>query len=265
MATLQNIGQLKIDIADTLWNGTLADHQDCADQLMAYLTGADGQALARADAQQYDGLVKQWTLLSFGAFTILKADEQQNLLKTRLLVAIQAGYSAEDFTRAHFDMYESDEFLAPLFQSYSQLIRQNTEQLGSGSVEVAGTKYLPQIRYWVLDYSKAPSQSARRSSIDRLGYVNASPNTRQLTQAQRSWLLEVLKLYDLLNAVERPAEVERPGKKSTAASPATAQPIVVMTPPQAPPTPQPDLPTIIDQKLDALEHRVEAEAERSAP
>ena len=173
-----------------------------------------------------------------------------------------------------------------LFAGFSQLVRQNTEQLGSGSVEVGGVKYLPQLRYWLLDYAKSPSQSARRSSIDRLNYVNTSPNARQLTQPQRAWLLEVLKLHDALASVDRPLEgdrqternVERPAPAETTApveKPFVPQPVITVLPvavpvppPQPPPipqpAPQPDLSTVIDQKLDTLERRVAA-TERSTP
>ncbi len=253
----QDLEQITTDISDALWNGTLADRQETADQLMAYLTSAPGQDLARSNSAQYDQLIKQWVLLSFSAFTILPQDEQQDLLKTRLLVAIQAGYKAEDFTQAFFDMYETDEFLAPMFTGFAALLQQNTETLGATSLDVGGTKYLPQVRYWLLDYAKFPSQSARRNSIDRLNYVNTSPNGRQLTQVQRNQLLEILKLNDALNSVDRPAEpaprVQQPApqpvpqpKPQSAAPQPQSKPVVPTPPPapvqQPPPMPKPPVP-----------------------
>ena len=262
---LTNLEKIKVDVDDALWNGTMADRQDAADELMAYLTG-EGQSMARSDAKEYDQLVRQWVLLSYRAFVVLPLDEQQELLKTRLLVAVQSGYHVEEFTDAYFDMYESDDFLAPIFSDYANMVMQNIEPIGFSSVEVEGAKYLPQVRYWVLDYSKSPSQSARRTSIDRLNYTNSSLNARQLTQIQRTHLLEILKLYDLLVVCERPApkndtsngasspERTAPPQAPTPVAAVAATPVTPAVPaaPQLSPIEQQ-----IDEKLNELERRVE--------
>jgi hypothetical protein len=72
----------------------------------------------------------------------------------------------------------------------------NSEQFGSQPIEVEGRRLLPQLKYWLLDYAKFPSRVAKRGPVERLNYVNQSPNTKALPQGQRELLLRILKLYD---------------------------------------------------------------------
>lgn len=203
----------------------------------------------------YDSYQLYWVKLAFLAFPLLETVDQDNLLKSRILFAVQNGLDTDKFLKVFFNLYESDEFIKANFKQFAKDLEQNDEQFGNMSIEVEGRKMLPALKYWIMDYSKFPSKIAKRGSVERLNYINQSMNTRALTQMQRQTMLRVLKLYDDLINGERPIvqinRTNRPSIPDRAFIPASPVPVAKPIA-QAYPAPSID----IQKKLDELKTRI---------
>ncbi|GAC1413395.1 MAG: hypothetical protein NVSMB66_5260 [Candidatus Doudnabacteria bacterium] len=196
--------------------------------------------------QLYDRYQFYWVKLAFIAFPLLETVDQGNLIKSRVLFAVQNGLDSDRFLRNYYSLFESDEFVKNNFREFAKSLEQNDEQFGKMSIIVDGRKMLPTLKYWILDYSKFPSKVARRTSVERLNYINQSVNTRALTQTQRQTLLKILKLFDDLINGERPiTQVNSKGRVLD----------VDFTPAPAPPEQIKKFPIDIQKKLDELKNR----------
>lgn len=215
-------------------------------QLVEYLSSLlsrKGQEIESANPSIYESLQSKWLNLAFSAFLVLEASDQDSLLQKKIFTAIQKGFEPDDIINKYFSFYETDEFVKAKFHHFMEALDQNTETLGSLPIEVEGKRMLPNIKYWLLDYSKFPSKNARRGSVERLNYLTQSANVRQLTQGQRQNLSKLLKFYDDLIAGERPLNYQdRRDEK-----PLTSARINIPVP----------RPINIDQKLDELKERVQ--------
>jgi hypothetical protein len=258
--------------------GYIADQIDLANYISRSLVGL-GSSLAAKNPKRYDDLQKYFTLLSFAAFNGYSTQDKINLLQKRLLYAVQKGLDIEDFLKQSYDLYESEDFIRELFRGYAKYLEENTEQFGQLPIEVEGRRMQPQLKYWLLDYSKFPSLVAKRGPVERLNYVNQSPNTKALPQGQRETLLKILKLYDEFLNPNIPVRYSQasPYDNSSSESQSAAdrsssvidQPYSMRAPaapqfaPQAPtqPTPQPvanattNDEALIRSKLDKLHER----------
>lgn len=189
--------------------GTVQEKKDLAEYISGFLS-EDAASLNKSNPDMFDKYETYWALLTFKAFIAYSSADQDSLLRQRLLFAIQKGFEPDDLIKQFYDFYESDSFVADNLRIFVKDLDQNVESLGNFPIEIEGKRFLPQIKYWMLDYSKYPSQVAKRGNVERLNYINHSQNVTQLTQIQRQNLLKVLKFYDdLLNPV-RPLLIAAP-------------------------------------------------------
>lgn len=176
-------------------SGTTQDNLEMMDYLSDIISNY-GSALSARLPQAYDSYQALWTLAGFAGFIGLQSAVQESLLQKSIFFAITKGLNTDSLLQQFYNFYESDDFIKETFRILLNSLQQNTEVLGANSIETEGKKFLPQIRYWIMDYSKFPTKAAARTAVERLNYINQSPNCRQLTQVQRQSLLSLLKLYD---------------------------------------------------------------------
>ncbi len=186
---------LKEEAETQIASGYLADQTDLVNYISQLLVDK-GVQLSATNPKRFDELQRYWALLAFAAFIGYSAPDKDNLLQRRILYAIQKGLDPESVLKQFYSLYQSDEFIQEAFRVFAHDLEQNTETFGTMPITVEGRRMLPQLKYWILDYAKFPSKSAKRGTVERLNYVNNSPNAKGLTQGQRETLLAVLKLYD---------------------------------------------------------------------
>src|SRR5258708_2114795 len=97
-------------------------------------------------------------LLAFSSFAVLDPQDQEDLLKTRILSAIQNDFNPGDISKQFFIFFESENFIRDSFKLFAKNLEQNIEKLGDNTLEIEGKKYLPQLKNWILDYIKYPTQ-----------------------------------------------------------------------------------------------------------
>jgi hypothetical protein len=186
-----------IEALDVLDNGEDWEKAKLAD-FLSELMMTDGAKIAKANPQAYDDYQYYILALALSTFASLSEDDQATLLKQRMLAAVGYGIDLNVIPEQYYELYYTEESVANAFKEFSDLLMQNQESLGAAPLEIDGKKYLPQLRYWILDYTKFPTKVAKRTALERVNYINTGYNTRQLTQIQRSHLVEVLSLYDTL-------------------------------------------------------------------
>ena len=147
----------------------------------------------------YDAYLGFATLLKFRSIMLLSTKEQADLFQRKVLYALQKGLTVQTFITPFSWYYENPKTRDTELKNLLELYKNNLEKLGAMPLEIEGTKYIPQLKNWLLDYIKFPTLSARRGSVEQINYLNKSPNTRQLTQSYRQLLLEALNLFDTLN------------------------------------------------------------------
>jgi hypothetical protein len=237
----------------------LLEYSDLSERLdfVEYLSGVlaqQGKAIQQKNPEFYDKYQYYWLMLVFHSFVGLSEEDQENMLQQRILSAIKVGFDQDEILTQYYDMFSTEEFIGEQFKRLSQHLADNSESMGAAPIEIGGKKFLPQIKSWILDYSKFPTKVAKRGSLERLNYINVSPNTRQLTQVQRQQLLQVLELYDqLLNPQGFVGNRIQPKRVKTEVRPEPVLEIV----PEAP-EPKPEVPNVdIDQKLEDLRKRIQ--------
>jgi hypothetical protein len=176
-------------------NGYIADQMDLVNYISQLLSDKSSQ-LVKTNPKRYEELQRYWVLTAFAAFIGYAQDDKNNLLQRRILFAIQKGLDPQSLLDQYYSVFKSEEFIQETFRVFAHDLEENTETFGSTPITVEGKRMLPQLKYWILDYSKFPSKVAKRGAVERLNYVNNSPNAKALTQGQRDVLLSVLKLYD---------------------------------------------------------------------
>ncbi len=238
--------------------GDLSEIKEFLDYFSEKLS-LEGSAIETANPTLYEKYQSFWILLAFKVFSVIESADQQNLLETRFLSAVKAGFDPEDIISEYFATYQSTALIRSSFKVYARYLEQNIEQFGSIPIEIDGHKLLPTLKYWISDYSKFPSKVARRGSIERLNYINQSINTRSLPQIQRQILLKILKFYDDLINPERPITKLRPSQPLKNLKAAYQSPDMDFKPPSiklAAPLRLPEIPKLdIDKKLDELKTR----------
>ncbi|MDB4940404.1 MAG: hypothetical protein JWO40_829 [Candidatus Doudnabacteria bacterium] len=200
---LNDFKKIEFEIKDVL----LSQNFSYIEELLDFINGvlqSKGSEIEAKFPQLYESYQNYWVKLAFATFVLLESVDQDSLLKTRFLNAVNEGINPDDLIKQFYNFYESDEFVKQVFRSLAVDLEQNTEQFGAMPIEIEGRKMLPTLKYWIMDYSKFPSKVAKRGSIERLNYINQSSNTRSLPQMQRQTLLRILKFYDDLNNAERP-------------------------------------------------------------
>lgn len=237
----------------------LSDTREFLDFLTNKLQ-AQGPQLETTNPAMYDQYEKYWVQLVIKCLPVLEPTDRDNFLQQRLLFAVQQGVDLEAVYIDFYSVYDRIPETQELVRGMTKALEQNTETLGSGSIEIDGRKLLPQIKYWLLDYSRFPSNMARRGSVERLNYINKSPNTRSLTQVQRQQLLEIMRFYDDVLIAAYPPEKSGsdednfPTQQARPALPLPEQPgMTVPSPLQGAPRPQPSID--IQKKLDELKQR----------
>lgn len=182
-------------------NGYIADQMDLVNYL-SQLLSEKGPELAKTNPKRYDELQRYWAFTAFAAFIGYAPGDKDSLLQRRILFAIQRGLDPQSILNQFYSLFQSEEFIKEGFKVFAHDLEENTESFGSVPITVEGRRMLPQLKYWVLDYSKYPTKVAKRGAVERLNYIDHSPNAKGLTQGQREILLSVLKLYDeFLNPV----------------------------------------------------------------
>ncbi|MEK7652236.1 MAG: hypothetical protein AAB351_03520 [Patescibacteria group bacterium] len=260
LSSADNFEAIKLQADGVIQAGDPADAEDFLNLLSKSLA-AQGNTVQSTNPQMYDQYEAMWTLLAFKAFPTLNSDDQENLLKTRFFFAIQNGYNPDAIVNEFFLDYQDDSVVKNKFGIFVKYLLSNAERLGSNTVEIEGKKYLPELRYWIQDYSKFPSKTPKRGSVERLAYINQSGNVRSLTQVYRQALLRVLKFYDDLVNVDRPKKMideedledAREDMEVLAQAWQEAQGGNVVSMPQAP---NQQVGLNIDQKLQDLRNRV---------
>lgn len=232
-----------LDFTDEIINAGEMVEREELQQFLAGFLSKNGQTIEQDDPDLYQEIQTKWLLLAFSELSFLEKSDQENLLSKKIFSAIQRGLDPDEIVKQYFARYESDEYVRELFRNYLEALDQNTETLGSLPIEVEGKRMLPNIKYWLLDYSKFPSKNARRGSVERLNYLTQSANVRQLTQGQRQNLSKLLKFYDDLIAGERPLNYQDHRDEK----PLTTARVNIPVP----------HPINIDQKLDELKERVQ--------
>lgn len=208
---------------------------------LSELLAKEGPVLEKQKPKMYEEYQKMWYQLVLRGFSALGPEDQSNILEHKLLFMIQRGMEPEEILSQYLKskyFFEDDQIVLKTLAKYFE---QNTETLGTNPITVQGRRFLPAIKYWLMDYASFPSKNAKRGSIDRLNYVNQSINTRPLTQVQKQQLLKILKLYDELLSPEMPVERKKERTEVRAPSASAAQ--------AAKP------PVNIDQKLQELRSR----------
>jgi len=197
---------IKNECEEMIRIGSPEECKDLANYIGTVLQDYSGQL--QANPQMFDTYQAYWHRLAFRGFINLPANIKSDLLQRRVLFAVSKGFDPDYFIFKYFDVIGDSAQVRNIFAGFVKLLEQNTETLGGASLTIEDKKYLPQLKNWILDYAKYPSLNARRGSIDRLNYINQSPNVRALTQGQRQVLLRVLKFYDDLLNPEQPALVQ---------------------------------------------------------
>jgi hypothetical protein len=229
-------------------------------EYLSEILGQQGKVIQQKSPQYYDKYQYFWLMLVFNSFVGLSEEDQENMLKQRVLSAVKVGFDQDEILTQYYDAYATEKFITEQFKHLSQKLADNSETIGAAPIEIDGKKFLPQLKYWILDYSKFPTKVAKRGSLERLNYINVSPNTRQLTQVQRQQLLQILELYDqLLNPQGFPTRSVQPRKVRTEQPRVEIKPEVpvVPVPPKPLVTPKVEVPKVdIDQKLEELRKKV---------
>ncbi len=236
---------------DIVLREDVSDAQDFL-ELFSKVLAVQGASIERTNPQLYESYSANWAMLAFVAFMGLGQEEQENILRTRLLFAIQKGYDPSKLIFSYFNYIINDDVVSKYFKSFAKEVEQNNEQLGQVPIEIEGKRYMPEIRFWIQDYSNFPSKVAKRGSVERLNYINQSQNTKSLTQIYKNQLLKVLKFYDSLINIERPINMQ-PIEDSRIVE-NRSRVIRSATPPQVESTIAPI--SNIDQKLQDLRTRV---------
>ncbi len=192
---------------DIVLREDVSDAQDFL-ELFSKALASQGAGLERSNPPLYENYSANWAILAFVAFMGLEQEEQAHLLRTRLLLAIQKGYDPSKLIFTYYNYIINDNVIDKYFKSFAKEVSQNNEQLGKTTIEIEGKKYMPEIRFWIQDYSKFPSKVAKRGNIERLNYINQSQNTKSLTQVYKNQLLKILKFYDELINIERPVNLQ---------------------------------------------------------
>ncbi|MBU6447701.1 hypothetical protein KGQ24_02590 [Patescibacteria group bacterium] len=216
------------------------EHLDFATFLANFLV-KEGPIMEKQDPKMYGEYQLMWYSCVFSAFPALSADDQRNILSQRILAASFLDADVDQIMLSYFNHGYSLQDASTIGRTLANDLEQNNETLGTNPITVQGRRYLPAVKYWIMDYANFPSQSGRRGSIDRLNYINKSQNLRPLTQTQKQTLLKILKLYDsFLNPEPPPLTGEQAvlanlGRGAAiAARPSSFRPSV-----QPRPTPQP--------------------------
>ena len=195
---------IRQEAEDQIASGYIVDQIDLVNYISQILVD-NGPELTSKNPKLYDEFQRYWVLLAFAAFPGFAPGDQSNLLQKRLFFAMQKGFNPDDLLREVFFLYESYEYIKEIFTVYARDLENNTEGFGTLPIEVEGKRYLPQIRYWILDYEKFPSHIAHRGTVERINYIDQSQNTKPLAQGQRQILLKLLKFYDDLVYANMPS------------------------------------------------------------
>ena len=233
-------------------------------EYLSEVLGQQGKSIQQKNPEYYDRYQYFWLMLVFNSFVGLSQEDQENMLKQRLLSAIKVGFDQDEILTQYYDMYSTEEFISEQAKHLALQLADNLETLGAAPIEIDGKKFLPQLKFWILDYSKFPTKVAKRGSLERLNYVNVSPNTRQLTQVQRQQLLQVLELYDqflnppgFIRTSSQPKKVRVEPKTEPIPEPVEEKVVVPEATKPVPTVPKIEKPAVnIDEKLEDLRRKV---------
>src|SRR3989344_7145807 len=135
---------------------------------------------------------KQLLLLQFGAFSFLKADEQNKLLQNSLVTALRAGIDV----KAHIEHIFLPDFLGSVHEKKVHELTQSlegcSERLGNNPIRLGG-QVEAQVKNWLLDFKN--SSGGKQSAYEIVNYLTNSENAKQLSTEDREILRDILVLY----------------------------------------------------------------------
>ena len=198
---------------------------------------------AQLDGQTMQFYRRQLLLLQFGAFSFLKADEQNKLLQNSLVTALRAGIDV----KAHIEHIFLPDFLGSVHERKVRELTQSlegcSERLGNNPIRLGG-QVEAQVKNWLLDFKN--SSGGKQSAYEIVNYLTNSENAKQLSTEDREILRDILVLYRWLKFEAVPENYLEPASPETSqGGPAESSLFEVgkiQTPPPAPrPVPRPTL------------------------
>lgn len=208
---LDNFSVMQMYYQGVLDDGTADEQIDFATFLSEFLS-KEGAVIQKQNPKMYDAYQRMWYSLVISGFISLSPEDQQGLLMQKVGYAAQNDINLDLILRQYYRQKYAQEDIEIITRTFAKFLEQNTETLGTNPITVQGRRFLPAIKYWIMDYASFPSKNAKRGSIDRLNYINQSINTRPLTQVQKQQLLKILKLYDEFLNPEPPIMEKQKGK-----------------------------------------------------
>lgn len=139
--------------------------------------------------------------LALVRFSALQEDDCVWIFKNHLVESM--GFSEIDFADKigkKIGTIELEEEKYAFMANATKAMRENSQALGSGTLQIDGKAYPPTVKAWLDDYLSFPSNTSYKGNMEELTYINTSANTKRLTQEERQLLLSLLKIYDVLNS-----------------------------------------------------------------
>ena len=155
-------------------------------------------ALANSSPELYSSYLETLLWLRLASFAIYDNDTCLDLIKKHFLDAAKFGL---DFNQLmNIKMYSIPDLAWPDFaQDCIRMLKENKQRIGSRPLEIQGeeTPKAPAVQNWLMDYNRTFSID-KQSEIQRSQYLGQNPNTRDLVQQEKNYLMNLLKFYDNL-------------------------------------------------------------------
>jgi hypothetical protein len=82
-------------------------------------------------------------------------------------------------------------------RQFVPVIRANQELLGTKQIRLAGKEVAQTVQHWLEDYAGFVAKpDGQREPLDRVNFINKSPNVKLLTSEERAILLKLLEVFD---------------------------------------------------------------------
>ncbi len=151
--------------------------------------------------ERYERLI---VLLKFINLVTRGIPQISELIEQHIIDALQAGIPVKNKFEEVLEDYDDMLLGGTIAQALANALSKSTQPLGQAPIALKGENrpVRPTVANFLTDYFQAtlppPGRMQRVGAVERITYLNQSPNVRSLSKDNKDVLLRVLELYDWL-------------------------------------------------------------------
>jgi hypothetical protein len=153
----------------------------------------------KENPKEYEHFSDAMLQLQFVRLHAIGEEAVMDLLANHLMVAFDVpNYDFKEKIDLAIENIETEVERMEFVLSLEKIFKENKATIGKNMLTISGAQVQPTLQNWIADYLTVHGQTSERTGYETAEYLSKSPNAKQLSEAERFDLLDILTIYNNL-------------------------------------------------------------------